>query len=84
MYVPKTNPVLNEISNLYKRNTFHILLYGFISGVQWSLPSLTKKEAAEMFLKRFSIAEGTLDTQTILTTYDRIHLDVIDAEREKR
>jgi hypothetical protein len=81
--VPKENPTTKEIPNLYKRQAIHLLLYGFISGVQWTMPSLTKKEAAEMFLKRFTIAKDDISIEDIITTYNRIHKDAINAEREK-
>lgn len=74
---------LSEIPALFKRNTFHLLLYGFITGVQHSLPSVTKEEAAQMFLKRFKITPDAYDTQTIVTTYNRINKEIIEVEKKE-
>lgn len=72
----------DEIDKFYKRNTFHQLLHGFITGVQTTAPSITKKEAATMFLIRYKLFDDYSVEYAILT-YDRINKDLIDAERSK-
>lgn len=77
--MPKDNPITREIPNLYKKQALHLVIYGFMTGVQWSLPSLTKKEAAEMFLKRFKYED--LNVSDIITSYDRTHKEALNAEK---
>lgn len=81
--MPKTSPALTEIGKLYQRSFLNALMYGFISGVQWSLPSVQKKEAAEMFLKRFKIAKHVMSVDVVLATYDKMHKEVLDEERQQ-
>jgi hypothetical protein len=80
--VPKSNPATSEIPNLYKRQAVHLLLYGFMTGVQWSVPSITKRESAQAFLKRYDLEEQ-YSIDDLLNTYNRIHKDFIDAQKTK-
>lgn len=75
----KDNPALNEIPNLYKKQALHLIIYGFITGVQTALPSITRKEAAEMYLKRFRIKE--LDSRHVERIHERLNADALDLER---
>ncbi len=75
----KGNDITNEIEKLYRRQAFHLLLYGFVQGVQWSTPSITRSEAIHAFLKRFKIFKYSQADAT--TTYVRIDKDMREAEK---
>lgn len=76
----KENPALKEIPNIYKNQALHLLIYAFITGVQHALPSITKKEAACMFLKRFDV-DPNYDVKSIVTAFDRTRQDAMDNEK---
>lgn len=73
----------DEIDKFYKRNTFHHILYGFINGIQSAIPSITRKESAEMFKVRFKLYKDC-SVEHLLVTYERINKDLIDAEKQKK
>ena len=75
----KDNGVTNEIEKIYKRQAFHLLLYGFVQGVQWSTPSITRTEAITAFFKRFKIFNYSINDA--LVTYNRVNADIIEAEK---
>lgn len=80
--MPKGNAVTKDIENLYKRQTIHLLLYGFMTGVQWALPNTNRKEAAQAFLHKYNLMDN-YSVEDILTTYHRINTDLINASKEK-
>jgi hypothetical protein len=75
----KGNEITNEIERIYRRQAFHLLLYGFVQGVQWSTPSVTRGEAIQAFLKRFKIFNYS--QSDAMTTYSRVDEDMRHAEK---
>ena len=81
--MPKENPLTTEIHSLYKRQAVHTLIYGFIQGVQWSLPSVSKKEAAEAFIKRFA-GHTDYDAKQVILIYDEVNRDILNKNGKEK
>lgn len=81
--MPKTNPLVSDIHSLYIRSTLHHLIYAFIEGAQWTLPSLSKKDAAEAFLKRFSAFVGEYTSKDVIDIYDAVNRDILNRNGKK-
>lgn len=70
--MPKEHPAISDIQAIYKRQTIHNLIYGFIQGVQWAQPSVSKREAATAFIKRFADHVPGLEEKEIMNVYDNV------------
>jgi len=80
--MPKPNKVECEISKLYRRSAFHHIFYGFINGVLWSTPSISREEAINAFIKKFKIDDQYL-AEDLRSTYSRIEKDFNDSQKTK-
>lgn len=76
--MPKEHPAITDIETIYKRQTIHLLIYGFIQGVQWAQPSISKREAATAFIKRFADHVAGIEEKEIMNTYDLINRDILN------
>lgn len=80
--MPAPNKVETEIPKLYRRSAFHQLFYGFVNGVLWTTPSISKTEAIRAFIKRFKINDEYL-AEDLNATYCRIEKDFNDSQKTK-
>ena len=80
--MPAPNKIEKEIPKLYRRSAFQLLFYGFVNGVIWSTPSISKAEAINAFIKRFKITEEYLP-EDLHSTYYRIEKDFNDSQKTK-
>lgn len=81
--MPKELPYLEEfIPHLYKRKTIDIMVFVFIDTYQFVHPSVTIKDAALAFLKRYKISEDLFCLKSITQSYERTKKDYYDAERK--
>jgi len=78
--MPSPNKIEREIPMLYRRNTFHLLFYGFVNGVIWTTPSISKAEAINAFVKRFKL-DGEYLHDDLHSTYYRIEKDFKDSQK---
>jgi len=81
--MPSPNKAETEISMLYRRNTFHLLFYGFVSGVIWTTPSISRAEAINAFIKRFNLTDDYTPND-LNSTYTRVEKDFQDAQKTKK
>lgn len=80
--MPAPNKIESEIPKLYRRSTFHLLFYGFVNGVIWSTPSISRAEAINAFIKRFKIGDDYLH-EDLQSTYCRIEADFNESQKKK-
>lgn len=78
----KPNPLTTEVPKLYQRGAVHLLIYGFMNGVQWAQPGISKKEAAEAFIKRFAPVLDNYGPNEVTAIYDQLNQELRDHERE--
>ena len=81
--MPAPNKPEKEIPMLYRRNTFHLLFYGFVNGVIWTTPSISKAEAINAFIKRFNLTDDYAPNE-LNSTYTRIEKDFNDSQKTKK
>lgn len=82
--MPKQQPYLeNFVPHLYQRQQLDVMIFAFIDAYKFAFPSITTKEAAQAFLKRYKIAEDLYYWRDIVTTYHRTLKDFTDAERQR-
>ncbi len=78
--MPAPNKAESEIPKLYRRSAFHLMFYGFVNGVIWTTPSISKVEAINAFIKRFKLTDeySPIDLNS---TYSRIEDDFNNAQK---
>lgn len=81
--MPAANKIDQEIPMIYRRSAFHLLFYGFVNGVIWTTPSISKSEAINAFIKRFKITDEYLPEE-LQSTYSRIEKDFNDSQKTKK
>jgi hypothetical protein len=80
--MPAPNKIEQEIPRLYRRSAFHLLFYGFVNGVIWTTPSISRAEAINAFIKRFKIGDDYLP-EDLHSTYCRIDNDFNESQKTK-
>lgn len=80
--MPKPNKIECEIERLYRRSAFHHMFFGFVNGVIWTTPSISRAEAIRAFIKRFNI-DNDYDQEDLQATYCRIEKDFNDSQKTK-
>ncbi len=81
--MPSANKVETEIPKLYRRSAFNLLFYGFVNGVLWTTPSISRAEAINAFIKRFKITDE-YSPSDLNSTFSRIESDFNDAQKTKK
>ncbi len=72
--MPKPNKIECEIERLYRRSAFHHMFFGFVNGVIWTTPSISRLEAINAFIKRFNLTDE-YSPEDLNSTYVRIEAD---------
>lgn len=80
--MPKENKIETEIPKLYRRSAFHLLFHGFVNGVLWTTPSISREEAINAFIIRFKLTDD-YSSYELQSTYGRIEKDFNDSQRKK-
>ena len=78
--MPSPNKIEQEIPKFYRRSAFHMLFYGFVNGVIWTTPSISRAEAIKAFIKRFKLSDSYLQ-EDLQTTYCRMEKDFNDSQK---
>ena len=80
--MPSPNKIEAEIPKLYRRSAFNLMFYGFVNGVMWTTPSISKTEAINAFVKRFRMTDDYSPID-LSSTYARIEKDFHDSQKTK-
>lgn len=78
----QANKIDSEIPMIYRRSAFHLLFFGFVNGVIWTTPSISKSEAINAFIKRFKLTDEYLPEE-LQSTYSRIEKDFMNSQKTK-
>lgn len=82
--MPNRNKHLDTfVPRYYQRQTIDIMSFIFIDTYKFLYPSVTLKEAAIAFMKRYRISEDLHNVNSVITTYERVSKDYYDAEKAK-
>lgn len=71
----KEKPFENKILAFYKKNAIDLVMFGYVTGCQDTLPSLKTNRCVERFLKKFDLNEDDYSIESALRTYTRILKD---------
>ena len=74
------NKAEKEIPKIYKRSAFHLLFHGFVNGVIWTTPSISKTEAINAFIKRYKL-DDEYSPSDLHSTYCRIEEDFNNSQK---
>lgn len=71
------------IEKFYRRSAFDLLMFGHISALVNSLPSISIEKAALNFMHFYNISEQEITLQGVLTSFYRMRKEYFESEKTK-
>lgn len=73
-----------NIPRFYRQNSIDLILFGWVKGMQTSLPAMETNKAIQLFLDHFKISEDDYCFESAHNSYYRALNLMFDMERETK
>lgn len=82
--MPAANKHLESaLENFYRREAMHVSIFTFIDTYRFLFPSVSVDEAADAYMKRYSIDEKLYSRDTVSSIFFRVNKDLIELNKQK-
>ena len=72
--------VVVNIPRLYKWESLDLIMFGYVQGLRYALPSLTVPIAITQFLKNFGLSEDQYPFEYAYQSYRRVIISLVEIE----
>lgn len=73
-----------DVHKFYKKNAIDTLMFGYINGILFNLPTVTLEKALLNFQKHHSLTEETFNIEANKVTYYRMRDEFMDLGKTKK